>query len=117
MGDVVSSSRLSCPCSPTISTSKRSAPFGASQPAAQALGHEVRILRRDQVRQPAIDEIDAIDADEAGELAIGVQDHVAMHEHSFVDALAEFCEQARPGLLATRGARGAHQQLVDRDAQ
>ena len=40
-----------------------------------------------------------------------------MHEHRFVDAFAEFGEQSRPGLVATRGARGAHQQLVDGHAE
>ena len=35
---------------------------------------------------------DAIDADETRELAVGVQDHVAMHQHRFVNALAQLGE-------------------------
>ncbi len=61
--------------------------------------------------------VDAVDADETRELAVGVEDHVTVHEHSFVDALAELGEQSRPGFLAARGARGTHQQLVDGDAE
>ena len=89
----------------------------ASQAAPQVLGHQVRVFGRDQVREPAIDEVDAVDADETGELAVGVENDVAMHEHRFVDALAELGEQFGPGLLAARGARHAQQQLVDRDAE
>ncbi len=117
IGAVVSSSRLSWPCRPTISTSKRSAPVRTGQAAPQVLGHQLRVLGRDQVGQLAIDEVDAVDADETGELAVGVQDHFAMHEHRFVDALAELGEQLRAGLLAARSARGARQQLVDRHAE
>jgi hypothetical protein len=60
---------------------------------------------------------DAIDADEARELAVRVQDHVTMHEHGFVNALAELGEQLRSGLVAGRAARRAQQQLIHGDAE
>ncbi len=82
------------------------------QPAAQVLGHEIRVLRRDEIGEPAVDQIDAIDADETRELAVGVEDDVAVHEHRFVDAFTELGEEFRAGLLASRGTRRAQQQLV-----
>jgi hypothetical protein len=84
--------------------------------AAQVLGDQVRIFRRHQIREPAIDEIHAVDADETRELAVRVQDDVAMYQHRFVDALAKFGEQFRTGFFPARGARGAQQKLVDRHA-
>jgi hypothetical protein len=51
----------------------------AGQPAAQALGHQVGVFGRDEIRQPAVYEVDAVDPDETRELAVGIEDHVAMH--------------------------------------
>ena len=52
------------------------------------------------------DELDAIDADEAGELAVGVQDDVAVDQHRLVDAVAEVGEQlGRVHRLAARRPR------------
>ena len=104
---VVSSSRLTWPCSPTISTSKRSAPCAPGETAAQVFADQLGVFRRDQVRQPAVDEIDAIHADEARELAVGVEDHVAMHEHRFVDPLAELGEQLRARTFSRPVVRAA----------
>ena len=114
---VVSSSRLTWPCSPTISTSKRSAPCAPARrrrrfsATSSAYSGATRSASRRSMR------LTRSDADEARELAVGVQDDVAMHEHRFVDALAEFGEQFGAGFVAARGARGAQQQLVHRDAE
>ena len=51
IGAVVSSSRLTWPCRPTISTSKRSAPCAPDEPAAQILGDQLRVFGRHQVRR------------------------------------------------------------------
>jgi hypothetical protein len=90
---------------------------GAREPAAQVLRDQVRIFRRDQVRQPAVDEIDAVHADEARELRVGVEDDLAMHQHRFVNAFTELGEQLRAGTFAAGKARRALQELVDRDAE
>ncbi len=74
----------------------------AREAAAQVLGDELRVFRRHQVREPAVDEIDAIRADEARELAVRVEDDVAMHEHRFVNALAELGEEFRAGFVWAR---------------
>ena len=90
---------------------------GAEQPAAQVLGDEIRVLGRDEIGEPTVDEVHAIGADEARELAVGVEDDVAVHEHRLVDALAELGEELRAGFVAGRAARRAQQQLVDRQAE
>ena len=95
---VVSSSRLTWPCSPTISTSKRSAPCAPARRRRRFSRDQLGVFGRDEIRQPAVDEIDAIDADEARELAVRVEDHFAMDEHRFVDALAELGEEFGSGL-------------------
>ena len=46
-------------------------------------------------RELAADELDAIDADEARELPVRVQDDVAMHQHRFVNAVRQLAEQLR----------------------
>jgi hypothetical protein len=79
------------------------------EPAAQVVRHQLGVFGRDQVGEPAIDEIHAIGADETGELAVGVQDDVAMHQHRFVDALAQFGEKFGTGTLAPRVARSSQQ--------
>ena len=83
--------------------------MGAREPAAQVLRDQVRIFRRDQVRQPAVDEIDAVHADEARELRVGVEDDLAMHQHRFVNAFTELGEQLRAGTFAAGKARRALQ--------
>ena len=64
----------------------------ARQAPAQILADQLGVFGRHQIGQTPVDELDAIHADEARELAVGVEDHFAMHEHRFVDPLAELGE-------------------------
>ena len=66
---------------------------------------EIRIFRRHEIAEAAADELDAIDADEARELLVRVQDDFAMHEHRLVDAIRELAEQLRARVAAPRARR------------
>jgi hypothetical protein len=79
------------------------------------LTHKLRVLRWNEIGQSPSDQLGTIHADEAGKLAVRVQDHIAVHQHRLMNALAELGEQlgrVRGVVLVTRG--GAREQLIDR---
>ncbi len=84
------------------------------QAPGDVLAHQLRVLRRHQIGQAPSDELDPVDADEAGELAVGVEDYLAVHQHGFVDAVAEVGEEfGRLGGLAVGARSGAGQEVVN----
>ena len=99
------SRRLTCACKPDHVDLVALGGRLARQAAADVLADQLGVLRRHQVRQAPPDELDAIDADEAGELAVGVQDHFAVHQHRLVDAIAEVGKQLRGLERLALGAR------------
>src|SRR2546429_4191097 len=48
--------------------------------AADVLAHQLGVFRRHQIREAPPDELHAIDADQARELPVGVQDHLPRSE-------------------------------------
>ena len=82
--------------------------------AADVLAHQLGVFRRHQIRQAASDELHAIDADQARELPVGVQDHLPVQQHCLVNAVAQVGEQSGClGGIALRAASGAPQQVID----
>ena len=87
----------------------------AGEAAADVVAHQLGVLGGYEVREPPPDELEAIDADEACELPVRVQDDFAVHQHRLVNALAEVGEQlGRVGAVALGDGRGARQQMIDR---
>ena len=88
----------------------------ARETRANVVAHQLGVLGRHEIAEPAPDELDALDTYQAGELPVGIQDHVAMDQHRLMNALAEIGEQlgGRAVASALRGCGGARLQLIDR---
>ncbi len=85
----------------------------AREPATDVVVHQLRVFRRHQVGEPAPNQLHTVHAHEARELAVGIQNDVAVNQHRLVDSIAQLGEQLRHPRIAFRPRRGARQQMVD----
>ena len=75
--------------------------------------HQLGVLGRHEIAQPAAGEVGAVRAHHRGKLPVGIENDLAMHQHRLVDALAELGEEFRRHPAALALGRGARQQMVD----